>query len=114
LTARATLTTALPALRTLRTEFFRRQLAVAILVERLQRRGRVRDLLLVDGAIVVRIERGHQRAAHHALAAAGTALAARATGSTATLTRRRVIAFTLCQRERGRNAERERGQQDCL
>ena len=118
LTAGATLATALTALplRTLRANLFRRQLAVAILVKRLQRGGGIGDFLLVDHAIMVRIQRGHQRPTHHALSAALTTLAG--TALTATLARRTSTAgalrLILSQGERGGNAERERGQQDCL
>ena len=106
-TTRATL-----ALRTLWTNLLRRQLSVAVLVERLQRRGGIRDFLLVNRAILVRIERGHQWPAHHALTTtrARTTLTALARRSIAT----GALRFILRQRERRRNAERKRSQQERL
>ena len=112
LTAGPTLTTTLTALstRARRTEFLSRQLAVAIFVERLQRGGGIRDFLLVNRAIVIGIQRGHDRR-HHPLPtlAALPALtgAAWATGAALPgLTRRMVAAGALItlflgQRERG-------------
>jgi hypothetical protein len=46
---------------TLRTQFIRRDLAVAIFVELLQRLRSVGDLLGRNDAVMIRIERGHQR-----------------------------------------------------
>ncbi len=115
LTAGPTLTTTLTALstRARRTEFLSRQLAVAIFVERLQRGGGIRDFLLVNRAIVIGIQRGHDRR-HHPLPTLATLAAlpaltgaAWATGAALPgLTRRMVAAGALItlflgQRERG-------------
>lgn len=57
------------------TQFLLRQLSVAIFVERLERPARVCDLIRVNHAVVVRVERSHQRGWWLALTIhAGTAL----------------------------------------
>ena len=131
LTAGTALTTTLPTLPTLatstrRTNLFRRQLAITIFVERLERSGGIGDFLRVEFAVVVRIKRGHQWSTHHALPTlsalstrtALTALTGTARTALPVLARRMSatgdLRLILRQRERGRNAQRERGEQDCL
>lgn len=46
--------------RTCRTQFIRRQFAVAIFVERLQRRWRIGDFVRVNHAVVIHVKRLHQ------------------------------------------------------
>src|SRR5581483_5236295 len=67
------------ALRRMRTQFIHRQFAIAVFVERAQRRRRVRDFVFVEHAVVVGVERGHHR--RHGPATAGSARTARTAGA---------------------------------
>ena len=68
--------TALPR-RTRRTDFIRRQFSIAIFVERLERGGGIGDFFFVNDAVVICIERSHDRR-HSSLPALST-LTARST-----------------------------------
>src|SRR5690348_12149388 len=71
---------AISALRTRRTQLIRRQLAVAVFIQRLQSRRSVRDLVGVNHTIVVRVQYFHQRRRRHHAASARTPGAARPAG----------------------------------
>jgi hypothetical protein len=113
--ARTALTTRTTLSRwTLRADFIPRQLAVAILVERLEGGGGIGNFLFVNRAVLVGVKRSHHRTASHPL----PALAGPTGAALPSLTRRTIAAGTLrfilsCCEERGKT-ERHRGHEDCL